>query len=295
MVSSTQHLHEPTVAEINQSLRALFLSQTPAIDEATSSRKGYLYWLAEQAVPPEQLQGAYRAFYTGSIFDIQANLAAAWNVHPLDPDQTIAAIVIHDLSLYALATPKVAIWLWRHGHLLPVLPDPRGTLRGLPSSEAAGPLQQVQRRLYPGDMIIVTAAASRQRLTEKAMRRAAQMSLTLDSLAAAVGRLLSAGRKGYPSLCLIQLPTPAGMLYPEAEPSIELVRSGRDAVAVRKSGSPIRLALFLAIIIVIAALLLGLPSWPKSAAELIFQRVILSSLTATPQTATPTLTSTPAN
>ncbi|NLV74207.1 MAG: hypothetical protein GXY52_05940 [Chloroflexi bacterium] len=256
----------PQYGSANQTvLEEALTTQLKRLDLGRLARRGRLYLLWDAASDPQTAIERYSAFYTSKQSDPMYALCHTFNLDETTDDDNgiLAAMVVHNMTLYAVGGNRARIWVWRQNKLLPVLPNPRGSAVGIADEEPA--LAEVitnsnicQRRLYPGDSAVLTDAAVGQRMAPRVLRLSGLV-VQPDAVARAVAQQLRTGAHPQPPVVLVTLPGEATTPGMTPTTGLEYSRSVRPKATSQTNLPPVLIAIMIAAVAITLWMLINRP------------------------------------
>ncbi|MHB1294616.1 MAG: hypothetical protein ACYC4R_06430 [Anaerolineae bacterium] len=172
----------PVSAEANQVCCDVLLRESANLEHTMFARKGRLYLLCDPALGEDAAQRMHAAYYAARSYDTIPSLCAA--IHAVvgesrNPVPAVAAVVIRELEMHAVCTEEAVLTLYRAGRARSLIPSAGQAHVEPPAAEGEAPaedglrLRAIQRRLYPGDMLIGAPQSAQQRLQRGVLRRLA--------------------------------------------------------------------------------------------------------------------------
>lgn len=275
------------------------------ITEALFARRGRLYLLCDQSEDESMPASLYEAFYLAANYDPIRSLQQAFQraCSTEGAPTVVAGALVHNMTLYVIGTERTRAWLWRSRRLIQVLPNPKGAAIGLPEKGSnpvpnQQPCHDAQRRLYPGDIIILSSSQAGRKVSSRLLRQVEAFSSAPEALARAIAQFTRSSTEPHPPITVIRLPgTPA---TPQLPPQSQMDFAYADAtdVAPQAKTSPILIAAIIAFIAIVLALIITKPHLPTNFLKDIFIGTPQATQTihaATPGAGSPvpTLTVTP--
>ncbi|MHB9033953.1 MAG: hypothetical protein ACYC6L_13020 [Anaerolineae bacterium] len=265
----------PQCGTANQAHIERALDQLAAeFDLATLSRRGRLY-IVSSGVDESVPANIYRQYYASSKFDPMRNLSQVIAAQDSDSQAAVAGALIHNMTLYTAGTTQARVWVWRNKRLFQVLPSPKGEAVGIPDDvvRIAGRVPTCncdQRRLYPGDCVILTDASSDHKMSTRLLHRAAMYAASSDSFAKSLAQVLRSAQFSHPVVTVIQLPGSAATPELPPQSQIQYAYSGAADFAPRARVSPILLAAIIALVAILLAVIINKPKISESLLRDIF-------------------------
>lgn len=306
MIQRKSNQIQPHYGQANQpQIEPMLEPLAGRITEALLARRGRLYLLCDQSEDESMPASLYQGFYLAANFDPMRSLQQAFQraCSTEGAPTVVAGALVHNMTLYVIGTERTRAWLWRSRRLIQVLPNPKGAAIGLPEKGSnpvpnQQPCHDAQRRLYPGDIIILSSSIAGRKVSPRLLRQVEAFSAAPESLARAIAQFTRSSTEPHPPITVIRLPgTPA---TPQLPPQSQMDFAYADAtdVAPRAKVSPILLAAIIAFIAIVLALIVTRPRLPTNFLRDIFIGTPLATQTthaATPGAGSPTpkLTATP--
>ncbi|MEN6478429.1 MAG: hypothetical protein ABFD20_02175 [Anaerolineales bacterium] len=226
-------------------------------------RKGLLQWLAQPGIDEELLSRLCHAYYTSRLFDIPRCLgqilATVYDEDIRLHERLPGAVVVLGMDVFIVGTPNLLAWITRFEGVQPAF-DTRHRI-GLPIDLGQRPnyavdweIHQAHWRLTAGDALVVVAGEGIELSNTRILRLAMRHEDPQD-LADAVERATRDDevRSGV-LVCLAGgfAPVPAMPVEPPA-PQPRHTRAIDDGWTPRRGLSPIIVALFVALVALLAA------------------------------------------
>lgn len=289
MIERNPNHIEPQHAAVHQPQIEPALARLSDFDLSLITRKGRLYLMCGQSVDEDQLASVYGGYYAGKRLDPIESLRQAMQplVETSRPDATMILALVHNMTLYSAGIGESRGYIWRGRQLIQVLPDPRGEALGVPGAlQGTGVISGChfgQRRLYPGDCIILTDARTSRRISARMLRRLGGIASQPSSLAKALAHYARGSQNAHPRLTVIQLPGKA--VTPDLPPQteIEYTKSGSYQTVQRLDIPPILVAVIIAAIAIAIAVIV---KRPRITPELI-RDILITTPVGTPEATTP--------
>ncbi|MHB1355331.1 MAG: hypothetical protein ACYCZF_05055 [Anaerolineae bacterium] len=283
-----------------------------SITEVLYARRGRLFLLCDQTQDITIPASLYQSFYLSANYDPMHSLQLAF--HPFcstEGSLVTAAALVHNMTLYAVGTELTCAWIWRSRRLIQVLPNPKGSAVDIPQIDKASvsherTCQEAQRRLYPGDIVILNSSQAGHKMSSRLLRQAEAFSAAPGSLAKAIAQFTKSSGEPHPPVTVIRLPgTPTTPnLTPQSQ--MDFAYADSTVLAPQAKVSPILLAAIIAFIAIVLAVVVTKPKLPSGLlrdfligtprATQTIRAATLSARTLAPQlTPSPDATLTPAD
>jgi hypothetical protein len=240
------------------------------ITESLFARKGRLYLLCDPSADESMTVDIYEGYYFAATFDPMRNLQQAFQraCASKSTHSAVAGALVHNMTLYIVGTEHTCAWLWRSRRLIQVLPNPKGAALSTPENGNRDPNQQpchdAQRRLYPGDIIILTSSLAGRKLGSRLPGQVEAFSASSESLARSIAQFTRSSAEPHPPISVIRLPgTPSTPQLPP-QSQIDFAYAGATDVAPKNNTSPILFAAILAFVAIVIAVVVTRPHLPAN-------------------------------
>ena len=272
MIQRQSNPIQPHYGQANQPQIELALEPlASSITEALFVRRGRLYLLCDRSEDESMPASLYQGFYLATNYDPMRSLQHAFqrSCSNKGTPTAVAGALVHNMTLYIIGTERTCAWLWRSRRLIQVLPNPKGAAIGIPEKGSnpvpnQQPCHDAQRRLYPGDIIILSSSLAGRKVSPRLLRQVEAFTASPESLARAIAQFTRSNTEPHPPITVIRLPgTPA---TPQLPPQSQMDFAYADAtdVAPRAKVSPILLAVIIAFIAIVLALIVTRPRLPTN-------------------------------
>ncbi|MCE5259216.1 MAG: hypothetical protein LLG44_09185 [Chloroflexi bacterium] len=267
MIDRNPNPLQPQYGSANQAQTEQALDQLN-LDTALLARRGRLYLLcglSTDALLPTRL---YETYYSSKKLDPMRNLyQAVGAAQELDEAATIMGALVHNMTLYIAGTSQARGWIWRNQRLITVLPDPRGEVLGVPNKAEATTSDtprclSSERRLYPGDCIILADSNAEHKMSARLLHKAALFAPDSNGFAESLAQALRTTQHPYPLVTVIQLPGTATtpQLPPQSE--LEYAHASSMNLTSRAGVSPVLITAILALLAILLAIAVNRPRIP---------------------------------
>jgi hypothetical protein len=272
MIQHRTNQTQPHYGQANQpQVVSALESLAERITEALFMRRGRLYLLCDQATEESIPSDLYQGFYLSANYDSMRSLQLALQRVCSSEGSlaTVAGALVHNMTLYAVGTEHTCAWVWRSGHLIQVLPNPKGPALGLPEQASSPvlnpqPCHESQRRLYPGDIVILSSSIAGRKISNRLLRQVEAFSTNPESMAKTIAQFTRSSAEPHPPITVIRLPGTATtpQLPPQSE--IEYAYAGTVDVTPQSKVSPILLAVVIALVAIVLAVIVTKPKLPPN-------------------------------
>jgi hypothetical protein len=290
-----QHLPnpiQPQFGHANQpNIESVLGPLSNRITELLYIRRGRLYLLCDESGEKSLPADVYQEFYLCASYDPMRSLQQALhNTCSIeDSSAIVAGALIHNMTLYIVGTEQTNAWIWRSSHLIQLIPNPQGRAIGLPEKgnnkvRNPQPCHEAQRRLYPGDVVILSSLKAGRKISTRLLRQVEAFTTVPESLARALAQFTKSSSEPHPPITVIRLPGTATTPQLPPQSQIDFAYAGAANVTPRTKTSPILVASIIALVAVVLALIVTKPKLPTN---ILNSFLLGASTTKTIQVATP--------